>query len=56
MYKKYSELVSVLMEAQGEDETLVENHMSRPTGSLAALEVHASLFKKGKNQEHGKGS
>jgi hypothetical protein len=53
-YEKYSELVSVLMEAQGEDETLVENHTSRPTGSLATPEVHANSLKKGKNQEHGK--
>ena len=55
-YEKYSELVSVLMEAQGEDETLVENHTSRPTGSLAVPEVHANSFKKGKNQDHRKGS
>jgi hypothetical protein len=39
------------MEAQREDKTLVENHMSRPTGNLTAPEVYASLFKKGKNQE-----
>ncbi|EAZ11596.1 hypothetical protein OsJ_01460 [Oryza sativa Japonica Group] len=48
-YEKYSELVFVLMEAQGEDETLVENHTSRPTGSSAAPEANASSFKKGKN-------
>lgn len=51
-YEKYSELVSVLMEAQGEDETLVENHTSRPTGSSAAPEANASSFKKGKNQNN----
>lgn len=51
-YEKYSELVSVLMEAQGEDETLVENHTSRPTGSSATPEANASSFKKGKNQNN----
>lgn len=51
-YEKYSELVSVLMEVQGEDETLVENHTSRPTGSSAAPEANASSFKKGKNQNN----
>ncbi|XP_052161989.1 uncharacterized protein LOC127779299 [Oryza glaberrima] len=51
-YEKYSELVSVLMEAQGEDETLVENHTSRPTGSSVVPEANASSFKKGKNQNN----
>ncbi|KAF2929463.1 hypothetical protein DAI22_05g059300 [Oryza sativa Japonica Group] len=51
-YEKYSELVSMLIEAQGEDETLVENHTSRPTGSSAAPEANASSFKKGKNQNN----
>jgi hypothetical protein len=48
-YEKYSKLVSVLMEVQGEDKTLVENHTSQPIGSLVAPKIHASLFKKGKN-------
>jgi hypothetical protein len=55
-YEKYSKLVFVLMEAQGEDKTLVKNHTSGPTRSLAIVEVHPSSFKKAKHQNHRKGS
>ena len=53
-YKTYVTLSNALQQDHGEDETIQQNHLSRPTGSMAPPEAHATSFKK--NENKGKGS
>ncbi|KAG2658032.1 hypothetical protein PVAP13_1KG275405 [Panicum virgatum] len=40
-YKKYIDLSNALQQDQGEDEELMQNHLTRPTGSLSKPEANA---------------
>ncbi|XP_060965103.1 5-methyltetrahydropteroyltriglutamate--homocysteine methyltransferase 1-like [Cannabis sativa] len=42
-FKKYSELISYLLVAEQNNELLMKNHESRPTGSTPFLEVNATI-------------
>ena len=42
-YKKYSELISCLLLAEKNNELLMKNHQSRPTGSAAIPEANAAI-------------
>jgi gag-polypeptide of LTR copia-type len=53
-YKKYIDLSNALQQDQGEDEELIQNHLSRPTGSLSTHEANAVSSSK-KNEGKGKG-
>jgi hypothetical protein len=53
-YKTYVALSNALQQDQGEDETIMQNHLSRPTGTVAPSEIHATSFKK--NDKKGKGA
>ncbi|KAL6621207.1 hypothetical protein ACP70R_033639 [Stipagrostis hirtigluma subsp. patula] len=54
-YKKYVDLSNAMQQNQGEDETIMQNHLSRPTGTVATLEENATSFKNKKDIK-GKGS
>ncbi|KAL6662058.1 hypothetical protein ACP70R_001442 [Stipagrostis hirtigluma subsp. patula] len=54
-YKKYVDLSNAMQQDQGEDETIMQNHLSRPTGTVATLEENATSFKNKKDIK-GKGS
>ena len=41
-YKKYSELIYTLLQAEKHDELLMKNHQTRPTGSMPLPEAHAN--------------
>jgi hypothetical protein len=41
-YKKYSELIYTLLQAEKHDELLMENHNARPTGVMPIPEAHAN--------------
>jgi hypothetical protein len=43
-FKKYSELISCLLVAEQNNEFLMENHQSRPTGSSPFPEANATTF------------
>lgn len=45
-YTTYVALSNALQQDQGEDDLIMENHKSRPTGSLAPHEANATSFKK----------
>ena len=55
-FKKYSELISCLLVAEQNNELLMKNHESRPTGSAPFPEVnvatHGPSFR---GQSHGRG-
>ena len=51
-FQKYSELISLLLVAEKNNELLLKNHQIRPTGSAQLLEVHNMSFRK---NERGKG-
>jgi hypothetical protein len=53
-YKKYIDLSNALQQDQGEDEELMQNHLTRPTGSLSKPEAHA-VSSSQKNKGKGKG-
>ena len=53
-YKTYVALSNALQQDQGEDETIMQNHLSRPTGTVTPPEAHATSFKK--NDNKGKGT
>ncbi|WP_216668075.1 hypothetical protein, partial [Proteus mirabilis] len=44
-YQKYSELISALLVAERNNELLIKNHQSRPTGSKAFPEANAATVK-----------
>ncbi|KAL6609777.1 hypothetical protein ACP70R_039746 [Stipagrostis hirtigluma subsp. patula] len=48
-YKKYVDLSNAMQQDQGEDETIMQNHLSRPTGTVATPEVNATSFKNKKD-------
>ena len=52
-FKKYHELISVLLVAEQNNELLMKNHQARPTGSTALPEVHATSNVRGRGREHG---
>ena len=55
-FKKYSELISCLLVAEKNNELLMKNHQSRPTGSVAFPEVNATNYSRYKNyNSHGRG-
>ncbi|KAL6598816.1 hypothetical protein ACP70R_046076 [Stipagrostis hirtigluma subsp. patula] len=54
-YEKYVYLSNAMQQDQGEDETIMQNHLSRPTGTVAPPEANATSFKN-KNDIKGKGS
>ncbi|GKE58158.1 retrovirus-related pol polyprotein from transposon TNT 1-94, partial [Tanacetum coccineum] len=59
-FTRYSELNAYLLVAEQNNELLMKNHQSRPTGSLAYPEVNAikndtKSFMRGQGQSHGKG-
>ncbi|KAG2702542.1 hypothetical protein I3760_06G094900 [Carya illinoinensis] len=43
-FKKYSELISCLLLAEQNNELLLRNHQSRPTGSISFPEVNGTRF------------
>jgi hypothetical protein len=44
VFKKYSELISCLLVAEQNNELLMKNHRSRPTGSSPFPEANATSF------------
>ncbi|XP_074378178.1 uncharacterized protein LOC141719705 [Apium graveolens] len=52
LFKKYGELISLLLVAEKNNELLLKNHQIRPTGSAQLPEVHNTSFLK---NERGKG-
>ncbi|CAM8901697.1 unnamed protein product [Rhodiola kirilowii] len=55
-FTKYCELVFVLLVAEQNNELLMKNHHSRPTGSTPILEANAIFSNNyGRNQQHGRG-
>ncbi|KAL6654147.1 hypothetical protein ACP70R_007612 [Stipagrostis hirtigluma subsp. patula] len=54
-FKKYVDLSNAMQQDQGEDETIMQNHLSRPTGTIATPEANATSFKNKKDIK-GKGS
>ncbi|KAL6621237.1 hypothetical protein ACP70R_033669 [Stipagrostis hirtigluma subsp. patula] len=54
-YKKYVDLSNAMQQDQREDETIMQNHLSRPTGIIATPEANAISFKNKKDIK-GKGS
>lgn len=60
-YPKYSDLISVLLVAERQNEVLLKNHSARPTGSMAVPEAHANVVgnsrgrKRGHGEKKGKG-
>ena len=47
-YRKYSELINVLLVAETQNEHLMKNFNMRPVGANALPEAHASFHKKSK--------
>jgi hypothetical protein len=58
-FKKYSELISCLLMAEQNNELLMKNHESRPTGSSPFPEVNAtrynSNYDRGRNRGRERG-
>ncbi|KAM6580901.1 uncharacterized protein LOC115695841 [Cannabis sativa] len=59
-FKKYSELITCLLVAEKNNELLMKNHQSRPTGSMALPEVNATNYNnygrgRGRGQSQGRG-
>ncbi|PIN03201.1 hypothetical protein CDL12_24279 [Handroanthus impetiginosus] len=57
-FKKYSELISCLLVAEQNNELLMKNHESRPTGSSPFPEANATNFSnsgRGRGHSHGRG-
>nr|CAD39881.2 OSJNBb0067G11.4 [Oryza sativa Japonica Group]CAE05263.2 OSJNBb0115I09.25 [Oryza sativa Japonica Group] len=60
-YPKSSDLISVLLVAERQNEVLLKNHSARPTGSMAVPEAHANVVgnsrghKRGHGEKKGKG-
>ncbi|XP_059658512.1 uncharacterized protein LOC132304815 [Cornus florida] len=53
-FKKYSELISCLLVAEQNNELLLRNHQSRPTGSTPIPETYVALSR-GRGRERGRG-
>ncbi|XP_070017701.1 uncharacterized protein [Nicotiana sylvestris] len=58
-FKKYSELISLLLVAERNNDLLMKNHENRPTGSTPLPEVDEVYAKRGKGRDsirgHGRG-
>ena len=55
-FKKYSELISCLLVVEQNNELLLRNHQSRPTGSTPFPEVNGVSFERnGGNKIRGRG-
>ncbi|XP_065635567.1 uncharacterized protein LOC136070105 [Quercus suber] len=55
-FKKYSELISCLLVAEQNNELLLKNHQSRPTGSTPFPKVNGASFERnGGNKSRGRG-
>ncbi|XP_078158189.1 uncharacterized protein LOC144553870 [Carex rostrata] len=54
-FKKYSELISCLLVVEQNNELLMKNHQSRPTGSSPFPEANATSFKGGHGRGRGRG-
>ncbi|GKC41294.1 hypothetical protein Tco_1059016 [Tanacetum coccineum] len=58
-FKKYHELISVLLVAEQNNELLMKNHQARPTGSTALPEANATSNVRGRgrgnNRENERG-
>ena len=55
-FKKYSELISCLLVAKQNNELLMKNHQSCPTGTEPFLKVNAiSSQTNGRGRSHGRG-
>lgn len=54
-YAKYSELISVLLVAEKQNELLMKNHSARSIGSMAVPEAHAITQSIGSSHGRGKG-
>ena len=53
-FKKYSELISSLLVAEKNNELLIKNHQSHPTGSAVFSEANTVFFKNyGQGYNHG---
>ena len=52
-YPTYAALSHAMQQDQGEDDLIMQNHLSRPTGSMAPHEANATSVKK--NRHKGKG-
>ncbi|KAK2637768.1 hypothetical protein Ddye_025563 [Dipteronia dyeriana] len=53
-FSKYSELISCLLDVEKNNELLIKNHESRPTGSTTFLKVNANTIE-GYNRSRGHG-
>ncbi|CAA0830751.1 Unknown protein, partial [Striga hermonthica] len=51
-FVKYSELISCLLLAEQNNELLMKNHESRPTGSTAVPEIYAVISRQGTRNEN----
>lgn len=54
-FTKYSELIECLLIAEQNNELLIKNHSSRPTGSTALPEVNANFAHSGRGRGRGRG-
>lgn len=54
-FKKYSELISCLLVAEQNNELLMKNHESRPTGTAPFPEVNVASHDQGQNNGRGRG-
>ncbi|XP_021321302.1 uncharacterized protein LOC110437247 [Sorghum bicolor] len=54
-YTKYCELSEVLSVAEQQNEVLMNNHSTRPTGSIAVLEAHANVAESSRNGKRSRG-
>ncbi|KAK2389607.1 hypothetical protein QL285_063285 [Trifolium repens] len=57
-FTEYSDLVAALLVAEQNNELLIKNHQSRPTGTVAYPEINATTFNRGRggyNRSRGRG-
>jgi phosphoribosyl-AMP cyclohydrolase len=54
-YQKYSEMSEVLSVAEQQNAVLMSNHSTRPTGSMAVPEGHATVAERSHNRKWGRG-
>ena len=47
-FAEYSDLVAVLLVAEQNNELLIKNHQTRPTGTIAYPEINATTFNRGR--------
>ncbi|CAJ2641347.1 unnamed protein product [Trifolium pratense] len=57
-FTEYSDLVAALLVAEQNNELLIKNHQTRPTGTIAYPEINATTFNRGRgghNRHKGRG-